>query len=201
MIKVVEVFQADRNTKRELPLFLSKIRAGFPSPADDYQDKKLDLNEYLIKHQAATFFVRVRGDSMIKAGIHSGDILVVDRSIEPKEKKVVVAVVNGEFTVKRVCKIKNKLFLIPESDDYTPIETSCSIITTMPNKLMAGIHDRMPVILDKEKERQWLTEKDLDKAIGLLKAYSAIRMTAYPISIAVNNPRNNSADIIKPLEL
>ncbi len=109
-------------TNRSLPLFLSKVRAGFPSPADDYLDKKLDLNEFLIKHPASTFFVKVKGDSMIKAGINSGDILVVDRSLEPKDKRVVVAVVNGEFTVKRVSKKRDKLFLLSENDAYAPIE-------------------------------------------------------------------------------
>ena len=122
MIKVIEISKADVKTKRELPLFLSKIRAGFPSPADDYLDKKLDLNEHLIKHPAATFFVKVKGDSMIKAGIHSGDILIVDRSLEPKDNKIVIAILNGEFTVKRVCKMKDKLYLVSENDDYVPIE-------------------------------------------------------------------------------
>jgi DNA polymerase V len=103
---------------------LSRIRAGFPSPADDYLDKKLDLNEHLIKHPASTFFVKVKGDSMVKAGILSGDILIVDRSLEPKDKSVVVAVLNGEFTVKRIRKRGSKLFLDPENDSYTPIEIS-----------------------------------------------------------------------------
>jgi DNA polymerase V len=93
-----------------------------PDTADDYLDKKLDLNDHLIKHPSATFFVKVKGDSMIKAGIHSGDILVVDRSLEPRDKKIVIAVVNGEFTVKRVQKKTNKLYLISENDHYEPME-------------------------------------------------------------------------------
>ena len=109
-MRILEIYKCDVATIRELPLFLSKVRAGFPSPADDYLDKKLDLNEHLIKHPTATFFVKVKGDSMIKAGIHSGDILVVDRSLEAKDKRIVIAVVNGEFTVKRVRKIKDKLY-------------------------------------------------------------------------------------------
>lgn len=121
-MKVVEIFKCDIATKHDLPLFLSKIRAGFPSPADDFLDKKLDLNEFLIKHPAATFFVKVKGESMIKAGINSGDILIVDRSLEPKDKKIVVAVLNGEFTVKRARKQKDKLYLVSENDDYAPIE-------------------------------------------------------------------------------
>ena len=81
MVKVTEIFKADTATKQSLPLYLSRIKAGFPSPAEDYLDKKLDLNEHLIKHPASTFFVKVKGDSMIGAGINSGDILIVDRSL------------------------------------------------------------------------------------------------------------------------
>jgi DNA polymerase V len=122
MIKVTEIFKADTLNRRELPLFLSRIKAGFPSPAEDYLDKKLDLNEYLIKHPASTFFVKVKGDSMTGAGIASGDILIVDRSLEPKDKSIVVAVVNGEFTVKRICKDSQRLFLVAENPKYPLIE-------------------------------------------------------------------------------
>ena len=122
MLQVIEIYQSKITSKQELSLYLSPVRAGFPSPADDYLDKKLDLTEHLIKHPSATFFVKVKGESMIKAGIHSGDVLIVDRSLEPKDKKIVVAVVNGEFTVKRVRKMKDKLFLVSENDDYAPIE-------------------------------------------------------------------------------
>jgi DNA polymerase V len=124
MTKVVEIFKADTATKQLLPLYLSRIKAGFPSPADDYLDKKLDLNEFLIKHPASTFFVKVKGDSMVNGGIHSGDILVVDRSAEPKNNKIVVAVVNGDFTVKRVQKRGGKLFLVAENPDFPPMEIS-----------------------------------------------------------------------------
>lgn len=103
------------------PLFLARIAAGFPSPADDYIEKHLDLNEHLVKHPSATFFLKVEGDSMINAGIHNGDILIVDRSLEASDKKIIVAVVNGELTVKRVRKEKGKLFLVPENDDFTPL--------------------------------------------------------------------------------
>jgi DNA polymerase V len=83
-----------------LPLIYSGVQAGFPSPADDHIDARLDLNEYLIQHPAATFFVRAIGDSMLGAGIHSGDLLVVDRALRPTDGRVVVAVVDGECTVK-----------------------------------------------------------------------------------------------------
>jgi len=120
--KIIEIFEVDTVVRRQLPLYLSRIKAGFPSPAEDYLDKKLDLNEYLIKHPGSTFFVKVKGDSMIGAGINSGDILIVDRSLEPKDKRIIVAVVNGDFTVKRVSKRGDKLSLVSENPKYDPIE-------------------------------------------------------------------------------
>ena len=122
MNKPVAIFTARRGKRTALPLYISRIPAGFPSPADDYIDKNLDLNEYLIKHPAATFFVKVSGDSMIRAGIDTGDILIVDRAVEPVHNKIVVAVLDGEFTVKRF-KIKGKrVFLVPENNEYPVIE-------------------------------------------------------------------------------
>jgi len=99
----------------KLPLFLSSVKAGFPSPADDFVETRLDLNEYLIDHPEATFFVRVSGDSMIRAGIHTGDILIVDRSLEPKNNDIVIAIIDGEFTVKRLKKYGDRVFLVPEN--------------------------------------------------------------------------------------
>jgi len=122
MIKITDIYQHDPKTKQRLPLYLSPVKAGFPSPADDYLDKKLDLNEHLIKHPSATFFVKVKGDSMVQAGIQSGDILIVDRSLEPRDKKIVVAVVNGEFTVKRIRKKGGKLFLVAENSAFAEME-------------------------------------------------------------------------------
>lgn len=84
------------------------VAAGFPSPADDFIEDKLDLNERLIKHPAATFFVRVSGNSMIKAGIRSGDLLIIDRSLEAKSNNIVVAILNGDFTVKRISEITDE---------------------------------------------------------------------------------------------
>jgi len=120
-------------TKNDLgiPLFMVPVEAGFPSPADDYLEGKLDLNEYLIKHPAATLFVKAPDDSMIKAGIFPGDILIVDRSIKPTDKKVVIALIDGGFSVRRISKIKGKVFLVPENENYKPIqvdpETDCEI--------------------------------------------------------------------------
>jgi len=99
-----------------------RVEAGFPSPAEDYVEGRLDLNKRLIKHPAATFFVKVTGDSMIKAGIHPDDILIVDRSLEPTDKKVVIAVINGDLTVKRIRIIKGKYYLMPENEDYETLE-------------------------------------------------------------------------------
>lgn len=83
-----------------LPLFGTRVPAGFPSPAADFAEGTLDLNEHLIRRPAATFLVRIIGDSMIGAGVHDGDLAIVDRSIEPRSGHVVVAVINGELTVK-----------------------------------------------------------------------------------------------------
>jgi DNA polymerase V len=117
--KVDIVYSPDMSTKRKQPLFEVKVPAGFPSPAADYEEDRLDLNKHLIKNPAATFFVRVSGDSMEGAGIHHGDLLVVDRSIEPRDKSIVIAVINGELTVKRI-RIKNKrITLEPENENYS----------------------------------------------------------------------------------
>jgi DNA polymerase V len=113
------------NTKGyKLPLYASKVQAGFPSPADDFMEGKLDLNKHLVKHPTATFFVRVSGDSMIDAGIHPDDILVVDRSLEPKHGKIVIAALDGELTVKRLHKTSSKTYLMPENKRYSPIEVT-----------------------------------------------------------------------------
>jgi DNA polymerase V len=94
------------------------VKAGFPSPAEDYIEKQLDLNELLIKHPAATFFVKVEGDSMINAGIMPGSILVIDRAVPPANNKIVLAVINGEFTVKRFKRNGNIIILEPENPKY-----------------------------------------------------------------------------------
>ena len=96
--------------------------AGFPSPADDHLDAAIDLNQQYVKNPSATFFVRVQGHSMIGAGIHDNDMLVVDRSLEAQNGAIVIAVVNGELTVKRLLLNDGSLFLMPENPDYEPIE-------------------------------------------------------------------------------
>ena len=104
------------------PLFLCHVAAGFPSPADDYIEGPLDLNEHVIKHPSATYFVRASGDSMNGAGIFNGDLLIVDRSLEPIHGKVVIAEVDGQLTVKRLSKLKDRFSLQSENASYPPIE-------------------------------------------------------------------------------
>lgn len=121
---VTTIQELKQGEKLSLPLYATSVSAGFPSPADDFVDTKLDLNEYLVKHPAATFFVRVSGNSMIKAGIFTEDILIVDRSLDPQNGSIVIAVLNGELTVKRL-KIDNKrIFLIPENSSFKAIEVT-----------------------------------------------------------------------------
>jgi len=100
--EVTDIFFAESNHSLELTLYSSRIQAGFPSPTEDFEEGKLDLNNYLIKNPPATFFVRVSGDSMIGAGIHPGDLLVIDRSLDPSNGKIIITVINGELTVKRL---------------------------------------------------------------------------------------------------
>ncbi|MBN3039552.1 MAG: translesion error-prone DNA polymerase V autoproteolytic subunit [Candidatus Omnitrophica bacterium] len=123
-MKVKKIYSFEKKVRQKHPLFIASISAGFPSPADDYIDKKLDLNEFLIKNPAATFFVKVEGDSMLKAGIHSGDILIVDRSLRPVNNRIVIARLNGELTVKRIRKIKGEVHLTPENDDFESVKVS-----------------------------------------------------------------------------
>jgi len=108
-------------TKLQLPLFSGKVAAGFPSPADDYVEKTLDLNELLVQKPAATFFVRAEGESMLGAGIHPNDILVVDRSIEPVPGKIVICALNGELTVKRLERDGEQWKLKAENPAYPDI--------------------------------------------------------------------------------
>lgn len=105
-----------------IPLFQSKVSAGFPSPADDYREESLDLNQYMIAHRASTFVFTVKGDSMVVAGILDGDKLVVDRAIDPKHNQIVIAVVNSEYTVKRLFKWRGVVELRAENPAYKAIQ-------------------------------------------------------------------------------
>ena len=98
------------------------ISAGFPSPADDFKEIRISLDKELVRNKDATFYARVSGESMIGAGLDDGDLLVIDRSLSPENGKIAVCLVDGEFTVKRIKKEKNKLYLMPENKKYKPIE-------------------------------------------------------------------------------
>jgi DNA polymerase V len=118
------IFRPDTSTTAPLPYFEAKVPAGFPSPAGDYEENRLDLNRHLIKNPAATFFVRVTGDSMVGAGIHHDDILVVDRSLDPRDGNVIIAALDGELTVKRIRIKRKKIMLVPENDNFASKEVN-----------------------------------------------------------------------------
>ena len=113
---------AEYTPPQTLPRMSHSVRAGFPSPADDYVEKRIDLNEELIQHREATFFLRVRGHSMVGAGIDDGDELIVDRAIKPVHGRIVVAAVDGELTVKRFYQRDGLVKLVAESPGHPDIE-------------------------------------------------------------------------------
>ena len=106
----------------EIKLAEPIVPAGFPSPADDFVEMELNIHDYIVKNKDATFCVKVEGTSMTKADIHSGDILIVDRSLQPEHHNIVLAVIDGEFTVKRLAVNDGNLYLSPENDNFTPIK-------------------------------------------------------------------------------
>ena len=112
-----------------IPLFSNRVSAGFPSPAEDYLDVDLNLHKYLVKHPASTFFIIAKGHSMEKAGIGDEDLLVVDKSLEAKNNDIIIAAVNGEFTVKRYVNVNGKIFLKAEteSNNYPDISITESV--------------------------------------------------------------------------
>ena len=120
--KNLDLFNIIKKTQINTPIFSDSISAGFPSPATDYMENKLDLNEYLIKHPAATFIVKASGSSMVNANIYSGDLLIVDKSLTPKNNDIVIASIFGDLTVKKIKKKGKSLFLIPANNDYPSIE-------------------------------------------------------------------------------
>lgn len=117
----IDIFSAYVNSHMPLPYADEGIQAGFPSPAQDYINESIDLNNELVKHPAATFFGRVSGDSMIEEGIEEGDILVIDKSLEPINGDLAVCCVDGEFTLKRISIEKNRIKLMPSNSAYPPI--------------------------------------------------------------------------------
>lgn len=121
---ILDFYTADLTTELELPVANTGISAGFPSPAEEYEEVRLDLNKALIKHPAATFYARVKGTSMTEAGILDGDLLVIDKSLDPKSGDIAVCFLDSEFTVKRIEQLDDALYLMPANEKYQPIKIS-----------------------------------------------------------------------------
>lgn len=124
----------------QIPLFEEGVAAGFPSPAQDAIDRTLDLNELCVRHPAATYFVRARGDSMLGAGIHDGDVLVVDRALDARDGDVVIAAFEGEFTVKRLDKSGGGVRLVPENPAYPAIEVRPGVECSLFGVVTSVVH-------------------------------------------------------------
>lgn len=122
------------------PLFLSKVSAGFPSPADDFIETQLDLNQHLIRNPSATFFLKVSGNSMVQAGIFNNDLLIVDRSLSPSHQKIVVAAVDGELLVKRFLIDQTNIILKSENTTYKDIEVRSDQDLVIWGVVIATIH-------------------------------------------------------------
>ena len=114
----------DFKSEVKIPMIADGVSAGFPSPAQDFMENNIDLNKELSENLLATFYIKVAGNSMVDAGIDDKDILVVDRSLEPADKKIAICFVDGEFTVKRLKLEKDCLYLMPENSNYEPIKVS-----------------------------------------------------------------------------
>ncbi len=118
---VLDFYTPDFTTQLELPLAAGAISAGFPSPAEEYIELAIDLNKELIKHPAATFYARVKGSSMIDAGIADGDLLIIDKALEPKDGDIAVCFIDGEFTLKRLALKEDGIYLMPANAEFKPI--------------------------------------------------------------------------------
>jgi len=120
----IDIYSADTESEIIIPVVETGISAGFPSPAMDFVDASIDLNRHLVKHPSATFYGRVKGDSLKNAGISDGDLLIIDRSLEPKNGKIAVCFIDGEFTAKRIQISTNEVLLVPENEKYQPIHVT-----------------------------------------------------------------------------
>ena len=120
-------YAMENSSLNKVPMFGDSVSAGFPSPAEDYLDLDLNLHDYLVQNPAATFCVRANGDSMINANIKSGDVMVVDRALDPTNNSIVLAVLDGEFTVKRIKKSSDELYLMPANENYQPVKVTSDI--------------------------------------------------------------------------
>lgn len=117
-------YKPDYNSELRIPFIPDGVSAGFPSPAADFTENNIDLNKELSENPLATFYIKVKGNSMIDAGIEDKDVLIVDRSIEPQDNKIAICYIDGEFTVKRIKLQKDCLYLMPENSNYTPIKVT-----------------------------------------------------------------------------
>ena len=120
----LKIHPSVQSLKLSLPYADGGIKAGFPSPAQDYMESAIDLNKELIKHPAPTFYGRVKGDSMIDANVHDGDILVIDKSLEPQNGDMAVCFIDGEFTIKYIRLEKDVIWLEPANENYEPIKVT-----------------------------------------------------------------------------
>jgi DNA polymerase V len=117
-------FLPDFESELRIPFMTGGVSAGFPSPAADFMETNIDLNKELSENPLATFYIRVKGNSMIDAGINDKDVLVVDRSLEPQNNKIAICFIDGEFTVKRIQLEKDCMYLMPENPNYPPIKVT-----------------------------------------------------------------------------
>ncbi|KQB42786.1 peptidase S24 [Flavobacterium sp. L1I52] len=117
-------YKPDYESELRIPFIPDGVSAGFPSPAADFTENNIDLNKELSENPLATFYIKVKGNSMIDAGIENEDVLIVDRSIEPQDNKIAICYIDGEFTVKRIKLEKDCLYLMPENSNYTPIKVT-----------------------------------------------------------------------------
>jgi DNA polymerase V len=122
--KTISFFLADWENNQKHPFISGGIKAGFPSPAADFDETKISLDNVLVKNREATFYAKASGNSMIGAGIDDGDIMVIDRSLEPTNNKIAVCCIDGEFTVKRIKTDKNCVYLMPENSAFEPIKVT-----------------------------------------------------------------------------
>jgi DNA polymerase V len=122
--KKLTFFLPNFESELKIPFIKEGVSAGFPSPAADFSENNIDLNKELSENPLATFYIKVKGNSMIDAGINDKDVLVVDRSLEPRDNKIAICFVDGEFTVKRIKVEKDCLYLMPENPNYKPIKVT-----------------------------------------------------------------------------
>jgi len=121
---ILDIYSASSESVLELPLLPYGISAGFPSPAMDFIDLTIDLNKHLVKHPSSTFYGRVKGDSMKDEGIYDGDLMVIDKSLEPQNGKIAVCYIDGEFTVKKIKVDIDCCWLLPANNNYKPIKVT-----------------------------------------------------------------------------